>query len=179
MPVLLQQMSTETLCEDLLHSWNASVLSDPKIHRHERSTGSSALCLGSSELERGEFPGLYEINSSLRCSLRSCKQVPFQWKVFNILLLLCHVPLLKLNSPTYQVLKTILQVWGGVKKTNMAAFRILALLLSVILESSVLQAWLSANNLQFVNELQECTCFYLYPSGQNLFFSGLISSTSF
>lgn len=64
-------------------------------------------------------------------------------------------------------------------KINMAGFRVLALPLSVILESSILQAWLSANNLQFVNELRECTCFYLYPSCQSLSFTGLISSTSF
>lgn len=74
----------------------------PKIHRHEWSTGSSAHCLGSYELERGGFPGLYEMHSSLRCSLHSWKQVQFQLKVFNIPLLLCHAPLL---NPTLQPIR--------------------------------------------------------------------------
>lgn len=72
----------------------------PKIHRHEWTTGRSAHCLGGYELERGKFPGLCEMNWSLRCSLHSCKQVQFQLKVFNILL--CLVPLL---NPTLRLIR--------------------------------------------------------------------------
>lgn len=49
----------------------------------------------------------------------------------------------------------------------------------MIMESSIFQAWLCADNLQFVNGLHECTCFYLYPRYQSLRFTGLISLASF
>lgn len=160
------------LCQE--ESW-----AGPKIQRHKHSTGNTAhIC---------------PLLRKLRVEERGISW--FIWnafivKEFIIFSSVMHILLLpappsppsspaKAYFPIRQVFKTVLQVWGGIKKTSVAGFILLALPLSVIMESSILQAWLSANNLQFVNGLHECTCFYLYPYYQSLCFIGLISLTSF
>lgn len=95
----------------------------PKIHRHKCSTESTAhLCPLLRKLrvkERGKSQFLWNTLIVWR-SLYPCKQVQFQLKAYNIFLLpappfLPRSPA-KAYSLTWQVFKTILQAWGGIRK---------------------------------------------------------------